>query len=25
MEQFVGLDVSQDITHVCVIGSDGKI
>ncbi|MCA1444917.1 IS110 family transposase [Ensifer sp. IC4062] len=25
MEQFVGLDVSQDITHVCVIGSDSKI
>lgn len=25
MEQFVGLDVSQDITHVCVIGNDGKI
>ncbi|MCY1375833.1 hypothetical protein D9M69_632760 [compost metagenome] len=24
MEHFVGLDVSQDITHVCVIGSDGK-
>ena len=25
MEQFVGLDVSQDKTHVCVIGSDGKV
>lgn len=25
MEQFVGLDVSQDITHVCVIGSNGRI
>jgi transposase len=25
MEQFVGLDVSQDMTHVCVIGSDGRI
>ena len=25
MEQFVGLDVSQDVTHVCVIGSGGKI
>ncbi|CCF00754.1 putative transposase (plasmid) [Sinorhizobium fredii HH103] len=25
MEQFVGLDVSQDITHMCVIDSDGKI
>lgn len=24
MEQFVGLDVSQDLTHLCVIGSDGK-
>ena len=21
---FVGLDVSQDITHVCIVGSDGK-
>jgi len=25
VEQFVGLDVSQDMTHVCVIGGDGKI
>jgi transposase len=25
MEQFVGLDVSQDMTHVCVIDSNGKI
>lgn len=24
MEQFVGLDVSQELTHVCVITSDGK-
>lgn len=24
MEQFVGLDVSQEMTHVCIIGSDGK-
>lgn len=24
MEQFVGLDVSQQMTHVCIIGSDGK-
>jgi hypothetical protein len=24
MEQFVGLDVSQAMTHVCIIGSDGK-
>lgn len=24
MEQFVGLDVSQDVTHVCVIDSEGK-
>ena len=25
MEQFVGLDVSQEMTHLCVIGGDGKI
>jgi len=25
MDQFVGLDVSQDMTHVCVVRSDGKI
>ncbi len=25
MKQFVGLDASQDNTHVCVIGGDGKI
>jgi transposase len=25
MDQFVGLDVSQELTHPCVIGSDGKI
>lgn len=25
MEQFVGLDVSQDKTHVCVIDSNGKV
>jgi hypothetical protein len=24
MEQFVGLDVSQELTHLCVIGNDGK-
>ncbi len=24
MEQYVGLDVSQDITHVCVVDRDGK-
>jgi transposase len=24
MEQFVGLDVSQELTHLCVISSDGK-
>ena len=24
MEQFVGLDVSQALTHLCVIGGDGK-
>jgi len=24
MEQFVGLDVSQELTHVWVISSDGK-
>jgi transposase len=24
MDQFVGLDVSQEITHLCVIGGDGK-
>jgi transposase len=25
MEQFVGLDVSQELTHLCVISSEGKI
>jgi hypothetical protein len=25
MDQFVGLDVSQEMTHLCVIGGDGKI
>ena len=25
MDQFVGLDVSQEQTHLCVIGADGKI
>lgn len=25
MEQFVGLDVSQELTHLCIIGGDGKI
>jgi transposase len=25
MDQFVGLDVSQEQTHVCVIGADGNI
>ena len=25
MDQFVGLDVSQKITHVCVLNADGKI
>ena len=24
MEQYVGLDVSQQTTHLCVIGNDGK-
>jgi hypothetical protein len=24
MEHFVGLDVSQELTHLCVISSDGK-
>lgn len=24
MDQFVGLDVSQQLTHLCVIGNDGK-
>jgi hypothetical protein len=24
MEQFVGLDVSQEVTHLCVIDSDGR-
>jgi transposase len=24
MEQFVGLDVSQDLTHLCIISSDNK-
>src|SRR5579863_4550256 len=24
MDQFVGLDVSQEMTHLCVIGGDGK-
>jgi transposase len=24
MEQYVGLDVSQDLTHVCVVDRDGK-
>jgi transposase len=25
MDQFVGLDVSQEMTHLCVIGGDGKV
>jgi hypothetical protein len=25
MDQFVGLDVSQEMTHLCVIADDGKI
>ncbi|MER9625700.1 IS110 family transposase [Mesorhizobium sp. M0222] len=25
MDQFVGLDVSQEMTHLCVIGNDGKL
>lgn len=25
MEHYVGLDVSQDVTHVCVVDRDGKI
>jgi transposase len=25
MDQFVGLDVSQEMTYLCVIGGDGKI
>jgi transposase len=25
MDRFVGLDVSQEMTHLCVIGADGKI
>ena len=25
MDQFVGLDVSQELTHLCVIGSDGGL
>jgi transposase len=25
IDQFVGLDVSQEKTHICVIGGDGKI
>jgi hypothetical protein len=24
MEQFVGLDVSQELTHLCIISSEGK-
>lgn len=24
MEQYVGLDVSQDVTHICVVDRDGK-
>ena len=24
MEHYVGLDVSQDLTHVCVVDRDGK-
>src|ERR1700733_783043 len=24
MQQFIGLDVSQDVTHVCIIDGDGK-
>ena len=24
MEQYVGLDVSQDETHICVVDRDGK-
>jgi len=25
MEQYVGLDVSQKITHLCIVASDGKV
>jgi transposase len=25
MEHFVGLDVSQEVTHICVVNGDGKI
>ena len=25
MQHFVGLDVSQEATHLCVIGPDGKV
>jgi hypothetical protein len=25
MQHFIGLDVSQGMTHLCVIGGDGKI
>jgi transposase len=25
MQHFVGLDVSQEMTHLCVIGNDGKV
>lgn len=25
MEQFVGLDVSQQLTHVCVVGDEGRV
>jgi hypothetical protein len=25
MEQFVGLDVSQELTHLCVVDSNGAI
>jgi transposase len=25
MQQFVGLDVSQELTHICVIGDGGKV
>jgi len=24
MEQFVGLDVSQEVTHLCIIDTEGK-
>lgn len=24
MEQYIGLDVSQDLTHVCVVDRDGN-